>query len=135
MLYESKWMDSLVYLKIFCFAGIFQPLISIIANLLNVKGKSEYTFYALVFNLLLTIPVIYIGFVFGLIELSYGILIVTILYYLLMGSLVSSQSSLSFTSQIKMILKTILLPFSCYLLTYLLIYLLIYLFIYSLIIL
>lgn len=123
VLYGSKWMDSVVYLKIFCFVGIFQPLISINANLLNVKGKSEYTFYALVFNLLLSIPVIYIGFVFGLIELSYGVLIVTILYYLLMGSLVSSQSSLSFSSQIKMILKTILLPFSCYLLTYLLTYL------------
>jgi teichuronic acid exporter len=117
MLYGSKWIYSLAYLKILCFVGILQPLTSINANLLNVKGKSDYTLYALLVNLLLTIPVIYVGYVFGLLQMTYCVLIAAIIYYLIMGSLVASVSKLFFIIQMRMLIKIILLPFSAFLLT------------------
>lgn len=117
ILYGVKWINSLVYLKILCFAGIFQPLTSINANLLNVKGKSDYTLYALLINLLLTIPVVYVGFVFGLLQMTYCVLIAAIIYYLVMTYLVATKSTLFFISQIRMTIKIFFLPFSTFLLT------------------
>lgn len=122
ILYGVKWIASVPYLKILCFVGIFQPLISINANLLNVKGMSGYTFFALVINLSLTIPVIYFGYMFDLINMAYGILVVAIIYYLVIIIMVSFKTSLSFKSQIKMILMTFMLPFICYLLSFVLMY-------------
>ena len=95
----------------------FQGLLGSPCLLLNVKGKSDYTLYALLINLLLTIPVVYVGFVFGLLQMTYCVLIAAINYYLVMAYLVATKSTLFFISQIRMTIKIFFLPFSTFLLT------------------
>lgn len=110
LLYGSKWIESVVYLKILCFVGILQPIISVNANLLNVKGRSEITLYALIINLILTIPTIFIGYYFGLIYLCYAILVVTFLYYNIISYFVSRYSGFSFFEQVILNSKSLSIP-------------------------
>ncbi|MGW6663043.1 MOP flippase family protein [Peribacillus sp. NPDC055009] len=41
ILFGEKWMDSVIYLQLLCFAGMLYPLHSINLNILQVKGRSD----------------------------------------------------------------------------------------------
>ncbi len=62
----EKWTDSIIYLQLLCFVGIFYPLHAMTRTLLYVYGKSKLFLYLQIASKLLTIPAIIIGIFFGI---------------------------------------------------------------------
>lgn len=114
LLFGAKWLPSISYFQILCFAGMLYPLHAINLNILQVKGRSDlflkleiikkvaYTF-TIVIVLLLKLGIM--GLIWGMVANSY------IAYYI--NALYSKKLiSYSIKDQIKDILPSFLLSFS-----------------------
>ncbi len=64
-----KWMQSVIYLQLFCFVLILYPLHSLNLNLLNVKGRSDLFLKLEVIKKILIIPVILVAIIWGIIPM------------------------------------------------------------------
>lgn len=79
----EKWSDAIILLKLLCLIGLFNPINSLLANLLNIVGRSDiYLRLQFISNILL-IPALIIGIYFGINILILGNLICTIIMFLL----------------------------------------------------
>jgi teichuronic acid exporter len=77
----EKWLPSVPYLQLLCLVGIFLPLISINANILNVKGRSDLSLKIVTLKVLLSIPSLVLGYYFGIYSMIIGILISLLITY------------------------------------------------------
>jgi O-antigen/teichoic acid export membrane protein len=77
----EKWLPSVPYLQLLCLVGIFLPLISINANILNVKGRSDLSLKIVTLKVLLSIPSLVLGYYFGIYAMIIGILISLLITY------------------------------------------------------
>lgn len=78
----EKWVDSIGYLQLLCFVGIFYPLHALMRTLLYVSGKSRLFLYLQIFSKLLAIPTIIIGIFFGIKIMIAGMIIAAAIEYL-----------------------------------------------------
>ncbi|MGV8134596.1 MAG: oligosaccharide flippase family protein [Mangrovibacterium sp.] len=65
----EQWTDSIIYLQLLCFAGIFYPLHAMTRTLLFVHGRSKMFLKLQVATKLLTVPAIIIGIFMGIVPL------------------------------------------------------------------
>lgn len=77
----EKWLPSVPYLQLLCLVGIFLPLVSINANILNVKGRSDLSLKIVTLKVLLSIPALVLGYYFGIYAMIIGILISLLITY------------------------------------------------------
>lgn len=62
----EKWVDSIIYLQLLCFVGIFYPLIAMTRTLLYAYGESRLSLKIDIISKLMTVPAIIIGIFFGI---------------------------------------------------------------------
>lgn len=62
----EKWEQSVPYLQLLCFVGMFYPLHALNLNMLNVKGRSDLFLKLEIIKKLIAIPVIIIGIFYGI---------------------------------------------------------------------
>lgn len=103
VLFGNKWIPSVHYFQLLCFAGLFFPLISINNNMLNVNGRSDVFFKLTMFRLLFLIPVVFLAHFFGMEYLIYGIISSTILYYFVVIGVTHYILQFNFFNQLKAI--------------------------------
>ncbi len=70
-----KWMQSIPYLQLLCFALVLYPLQSLNLNLLNVKGRSDLFLKLEVIKKIAIVPIIFIGIFYGIEALIIGIIV------------------------------------------------------------
>ncbi len=81
LLFGNKWLPSVPYLQLLCFVGMVFPLMSINANIFNVKGRSDITLYVTIIRIFLAIPAIIGGYYFGIITMIYGMILASFAHY------------------------------------------------------
>jgi O-antigen/teichoic acid export membrane protein len=114
LVFGVKWLPSVPYFQILCFAGMIYPLHAINLNILQVKGRSDLflkleiikkAVYTLTIVVVLLLKLGIIGLIWGMVANSY------IAYYI--NALYSKKLiSYSIKDQIKDILPSYLLSFS-----------------------
>lgn len=105
----EKWLPSVIYLQLLCFAGVFYPLHALNLNVLNVKGRSDLFLKLEIFKKLLAIPVIAIGIYYGISEMIVAMIIVSFISYYLNSYYSGRLIQYNTLTQIKDILPSFLL--------------------------
>lgn len=120
ILYGPKWINSIEYFKILCFAGYAMSIQNITYFAVASVGKSKSLFYWTVIKRLLGIIGIIIGAYFWDIKgLLWGTVSSFYAIYFINGYLAEKFISLTILNQLKSIIPIILLSFISYLITYL----------------
>ncbi|TLX75659.1 lipopolysaccharide biosynthesis protein [Labilibacter sediminis] len=105
----DQWVKSIFMLQLLSIAGVFIPLNSLSANLLNVVGRSDIYLRLQLVSQLLTIPNIFLTIFWGIDALIVGIIIKAALMYVVFYSKAVKVHNYSFKEQIKDIKPTLLL--------------------------
>jgi teichuronic acid exporter len=74
----NKWLESIPYLRLLCFVGMFYPIISMNMNVLNLMGRSDLFLKAEIIKKILAVPVIIIGILIGIKAMILGVIILTL---------------------------------------------------------
>jgi O-antigen/teichoic acid export membrane protein len=74
ILIGEKWLQSVPYLQLLCFVGVFYPLISINLNILNVKGRSDLSLFIQVLKVIFSIPALLLGYYYGITPMIFGMI-------------------------------------------------------------
>lgn len=77
----DKWLPSVPYFQLLCFAGIFFSLIDLNTNFLNVKGKAHYTLWLELSQITLALLVLWLTYPFGILNIIYGQIGVRLVLY------------------------------------------------------
>jgi O-antigen/teichoic acid export membrane protein len=75
ILIGEKWMPSVPYLQLLCFAGMLYPLHSLNLNMLLVKGRSDLVLGLEVVKKILIVPVIIVGIFLGIKIMIIGMIV------------------------------------------------------------
>jgi O-antigen/teichoic acid export membrane protein len=119
----GKWVESIPYLQLLCFVGIFYPLHALTRTLLYVCGKGRLFLYLQIFSKLLTIPAIIIGIFFGIKAMIVGMIVAGGVEYLVKAFYSGRIVNYSVLSQLKdlipIIMISVFIGISVYLLVFL----------------
>ncbi|MFV0590520.1 MAG: lipopolysaccharide biosynthesis protein [Draconibacterium sp.] len=105
----EKWEPSVVYLQLLCLVGMFYPLQALNLNMLNVKGRSDLFLKLEIVKKLFAVPVIIIGIVWGIKIMIVGMIVNSIIGYLINSYFSGQLIGYSTIQQIKDILPSFLL--------------------------
>lgn len=111
VLLGEKWIESIPYLQLLCFVGMFFPLNALNLNILIVKGRSNLLLKLEIIKKMITIPVILICAAFGIKEMIFGMIIISFLNYFLDSHYSGVLIGYSTFDQIKDISHTIYITF------------------------
>ena len=79
----SKWHQTVIYLQLLCFTGIFFPLHVFNLNILKVKGRTDILLKLEIIKKILFVPIIILGVIYGIKTLIVGLIILNIISYFL----------------------------------------------------
>ena len=79
----EKWISSIIYLQMLCFVGMFYPLHALNLNMLQVQGRSDLFLRLEIIKKILAVPAIIIGIIWGIKIMIIGMMINTIIAYIL----------------------------------------------------
>jgi teichuronic acid exporter len=86
----EKWSDSIFYLQLLCFVGMFIPIQALNLNMLNVVGRSDLFLKLEIIKKIIAIPAIVLGVMYGIDIMIYG-MIVNILIFQFINSYYSGK--------------------------------------------
>lgn len=78
-----KWKFAAEYLQIFCFIGMLYPLHSLNLNMLKVEGRSDLFLKLEIIKKVIALPIIFVGYFFGIKIMLLGMLINSFFAYYL----------------------------------------------------
>lgn len=81
LLYGEKWLDSVIFLQILCFGGMWYGLNSNNSNTVKSLGKSQYILYSTIIKRITTITGIIVGSFWGINGLVVGYCLSVHLWY------------------------------------------------------
>lgn len=105
----EKWEQSIIYLQMLCFIGMFYPLHALNLNMLKVQGRSDLFLRLEIIKKVLAIPIIIIGVIWGIKAMLLGMMVNTLIAYYLNSYWSGRFIGYSFFAQIKDILPSLLL--------------------------
>ncbi|MCM3639276.1 lipopolysaccharide biosynthesis protein [Sporosarcina luteola] len=113
VLFGDKWIPSVAYFQLLCFAGMFYPLHSINQNVLQVKGRSDLILQMEIIkkSLLAILIVLSLVFGFGIIGLIWTSVISSFVSFLINSYYTSREIEYSSIEQIKDLLPSFLISF------------------------
>jgi O-antigen/teichoic acid export membrane protein len=82
----AKWLFSVPYLELLCFAGMLYPLHALNLDMLNVKGRSDLFLKLEIIKKILVVPTIIIGIFLGIKVMIAGMIVNSIFAYFLNSS-------------------------------------------------
>lgn len=107
----EQWMPSVVYLQLLCFVGMLYPLHAINLNMLNVQGRSDLFLRLEIIKKIMAIPVIIIGILYGIKIMIIGMIINSVIAYILNSYYSGRHIGYSSLMQAKDILPSFMLAF------------------------
>lgn len=117
ILVGEKWIISIQYLKILTLSGLFLPIYSLNTNYFAVQNKTNLYMKIDVGCKLFVIPVILIGYFSGIIHMLYGIVVSSILAYLVSLFYLNRIFNIKVKEQLFLVFKGISLFILSFLLT------------------
>lgn len=80
-----KWSTSILYLQLLCFSAMLYPLQAFNLNIMMVMGRTDLSLKLEIINKLLVIPVILATISFGITAMLAGLIVISIVVYLING--------------------------------------------------
>ncbi|TXD47751.1 lipopolysaccharide biosynthesis protein [Polaribacter sp. IC073] len=108
LLIGEKWLPSIIFLQILCFAAMLYPLHAINLNMLMVKGRSDLFLKLEIIKKIIGIAPVVIGIFYGIEIMLIGSVIVSIIAYFLNSFYSSNLINYAAFDQIKDVLPTFL---------------------------
>ena len=105
----EKWRQSIIYLQMLSFVGVFYPLNAINLNMLKVRGRSDLFLRLEIIKKTLAFPVIFLGIFWGIKIMIIGMIINAIIAYYINSFWSGKMIGYSVIQQIKDILPGFLL--------------------------
>lgn len=109
LLIGSKWAPVIPYLQLLCVAGVFHPIHSLNSSILLVKGRSDLHLKLESVFILLSIPVIVTGIMWGIKVLIYGITMHSMFCWIINSLYAGRLIDYTFKEQIKDITPSIII--------------------------
>ena len=106
ILIGEKWITSIGYLQIICFAGMLYPLHAINLNILQVKGRSDIFLKLEIIKKTIAVIPITLGILYGIEFMLWGSVVTSTVAYFLNSYYSSNLISYSTKEQIKDIAPT-----------------------------
>jgi teichuronic acid exporter len=104
-----KWLPSVIYLQLLCFAGMLYPLQAINLNMLNVQGRSDLFLRLEVIKKAMAIPIIVVGVFLGIKIMIAGMIVISLISYYLNSFYSGRLIGYSINEQIKDLLPSFFL--------------------------
>ena len=101
VLYTDKWIESVPYLQILCFSGIFYSLQEVNGNIVNAMGQSKLFFKWSIVKTATLFLLIFIGSFFGIYGLMISFVLQNMLIYFINAVLASKYTEYSLWMQLK----------------------------------
>ncbi len=105
----EQWLPSVPLLQMLCFVGLMYPLNSMNINILNVVGRSDLYLKLQTFVQVFTIPNIFVGVLLGIKPLVVGMMVISLVGYLIFNSESFKVLNYSIMEQLKDISAILLL--------------------------
>lgn len=109
----EKWLGAVPFFKILCLAGIIYPLSSYNINILKIKGKSATILRLQLYKKIIFVLSLSLIVVWGMYGLLYGILLNSILSYLLNGYFSGKIINFEIFQQLKLVFPLLIINFIC----------------------
>lgn len=87
----QQWNESVIYLRILCFTAVFQPMIMINQNILQVFGHAKLFLRIEIFKKVLSVIVIATTVSWGMLPLLWGMMGIALLSFLINGYFAAQQ--------------------------------------------
>lgn len=110
VLIGHKWVYTVPYLQLLCFAVLLYPLISLNLNILVVKGRSDLYLFLEILTKILVIPIIIIGIYTNIKIMIIGMIIHSFINFLIISKYTSRILDYRTFEQIKDILAGLIIP-------------------------
>ena len=104
----EKWLPSVEFLQLLCFAALLYPLIALNINLLNIKGRSDLLLTLEIVKKLLAVPVIVIGVFLGIRALLIGMIVLSFISFFMNSYFSGRLINYSSREQLKDIMPSFL---------------------------
>lgn len=105
----EQWLDSVIYLQLLCFVGVFYPTHALTRNILYVFGRSGLAFRLEVFTKILAIPAIFTGVFFGIKYMILAMIVGGLIEFMVKAYYSGEIVNYSILSQIKDLVPTFFL--------------------------
>ncbi len=109
VLIGTKWLQSVYYLQIICFAGMLYPLHAINLNILQVKGRSDLFLKLEIIKKLIAIIPIGLGILYGIEYMLWGSVFSSFIAYFFNAFYSASLIDYSTNAQIKDVLPVFII--------------------------
>lgn len=106
----EKWMKSVLYLQLIAGSAFFYPIGELNINILQVKGRSDLILKMQYIKKLFILPVIIIGFFFGMIPLLIAIVVLSVIEFVFSSYYSERFISYSVQAQFYEMFKTAVFP-------------------------
>lgn len=117
-LFTEKWLPAVSYFQILCVTGILSPIQTYNLNLLKVKGRSDLFLKLNIYEKLMILISLIIGYQFGLYGILISQVIVSVVIFFINAYYTNKLINYSAFDQIKTISPALVLTLICGLLVY-----------------
>jgi teichuronic acid exporter len=108
----EKWIQTIPFLQLMCFAVLMHPIVSLNMNTLIVKGRSDIYLWLEIITKILIIPIVIIGVLTSIEIMIIGMVLHSIVNYLLIAQKTSKLIDYSIVDQLKDILPGFMISLS-----------------------
>lgn len=105
----EQWVDSVIYLQLLCFVGVFYPVHALTKKVLFVYGRSGLFFRLQIFTKALAVPAILIGVLFGIKYMILAMILGGFIEFIVKAYFSGKFVNYSLISQIEDLVPTFLL--------------------------
>lgn len=112
LLLTDKWLPAVPLLQILCIAYMWDPIMKINHNMLNVKGRSDYFLYAEVLKKIVAFSILFLTIPFGVKIMCTGLILYAFADIIIITYYTRKLTGISLLLQIKELMPVVLLSFS-----------------------
>lgn len=112
LLLTDKWLPAVPLLQILCIAYMWDPIMKINHNMLNVKGRSDYFLYAEVLKKIVAFTILFLTIPFGVKIMCAGLILYAFADIIIITYYTRKLTGISLLIQIKVLFPVVLLSFS-----------------------
>ena len=103
-LFSAKWIATIIYFKLLILSSFVHPIGALFINILSSRGNSKKVLRLVLYRTLFLLVNFYIGFMYGIEEYLYGLILVSILTLIMQILYVKKELTISFLELSKPIL-------------------------------
>lgn len=112
LILTDKWLPAVPLIQILCIAFMWDPVMKINHNMLNVKGRSDYFLYAEIFKKIAAFAILFASIPFGVKVMCMGLILYSFVDIAIISFYVHRLTRITLFTQVRVLFPVVLLTFS-----------------------